>query len=59
METTNAKSIFLMLGDIIQIISPTNDTFHEKKDIHIHFPEGATPNPSIIIRHSLDITCKA
>ena len=20
-----------------------NDTFHEKKDIHIHFPEGATP----------------
>ena len=31
METTNAKSIFLMLGDIIQIISPTNDTFHEKR----------------------------
>ena len=31
METTNTKSIFLMLGDIIEIISPTNDTFHEKR----------------------------
>ena len=31
METTNTKSIFLLLGDIIQIISPTNDTFHEKR----------------------------
>uniref|UniRef100_A0A6C0EG72 Uncharacterized protein n=1 Tax=viral metagenome TaxID=1070528 RepID=A0A6C0EG72_9ZZZZ len=31
METTNTKSIFLMLGDIIQIISPTNETFHEKR----------------------------
>ena len=31
METTNTKSIFLMLGDIIQIISETNDTFHEKR----------------------------
>ena len=31
METTNTKSIFLLLGDIIQIISQTNDTFHEKR----------------------------
>ena len=32
METpkTKTESVYLMLGDIIKLISPTNETYHEK-----------------------------
>ncbi len=30
MSTVNSNSIFLILGDIIKINSPTNSTYHEK-----------------------------